>query len=167
MHLSQSLAFLPSHSTSIQQSRRAALAHKLVKYCLPPILLFITLAEAKTVVEETNTLMIEVAGKMFALSKNLLSKNARYKWSTIVAIQIGANQWTDLKGQVHNLAREPSVQYFKECVTFHLLTVFPQDAAEQEKYYINVNLQKPSQVKIRHFVARVQKSNNISDVFQV
>ena len=83
---------------------------------------------------------------MFALYKNLLSEDAWSKWSNIVASQIGAIQWTDLKGKVRNLAREPLVQSFEDCVTFHLLTVFPQDAAEQEKYYINVISQeaKPS-----------------------
>jgi RNA-binding protein YhbY len=49
------------------------------------------LAEAETVVEETNAQRIEVAGKIFVLYKNLLSKDARSKWSTIVASQIGAN----------------------------------------------------------------------------
>ena len=84
--------------------------------------------------------MIEVAGNMFVLYKNILSKDAWTKWSTIVASQIGANPWTDLKGKVNNLACDHLVQSFEDCVMFHLLTAFPQDASKQEKYYINAHL---------------------------
>ena len=54
----------------------------------------------KNVVDK-NLACAEVAGKMFVLYKNLLSKNARSKWTNIVASQIDANPWTDLKGTVH------------------------------------------------------------------
>ena len=107
-------------------------------------------AEKLTV--DKNLACAEVAGKMFVLYKNLLSKNARSKWTTIVASQIGASPWTDLKGTVHSEPRSPSVQSFEDCVAFHLLTVFPQDAAEQESYYVNVHLKKPAPVLICHFV---------------
>ena len=83
---------------------------------------------------------------MFILYKNLLSKNAQTKWATIVASQIGVNPWADLGGKVHNQSRIPLVQSFEDCTSFHLLTVFPQDAAEQERYYVNVHLKKPGQV---------------------
>ena len=89
-----------------------------------------------------NLVCIEVAEKMFVLYENLLSKNNQSKWTTIVASQIGASPWTDLKGTVHSEPRSPSVQSFEDCVTFHLLTVFPQDTAEQERYYVNVHLKK-------------------------
>ncbi len=41
---------------------------------------------------------------------------------------------------------------FKDCVMFHLLTVFPNNAAEQERYYITNVLKKPQRVSIRQFV---------------
>ena len=77
---------------------------------------------------------------MFVLYKNLLSENAWSKWSTIVANQIKVNPWTDLTGNMHTAPQSPLVQSFEDCVTFHLLTVFPQDASEQERYYVNVHL---------------------------
>ena len=80
---------------------------------------------------ENIIICVGVAGKMFVLYKNLLSENSRSKWSTIVANQIRANPWIDLGGMVHTLSQIPSVQSFEDCVTFHFLTVFPQDAAEQ------------------------------------
>ena len=83
---------------------------------------------------------------MFVLYKNLLSENARHKWTTIVDSQVDVDNynWKDLMGIVHAVARSPSYQSFEDCVKFHLLSVFPLDAAEQERYYINVHLKKPS-----------------------
>jgi hypothetical protein len=37
-----------------------------------------------------------------------------------------------------------SCKLFNDCVIFHLLTVFPINAAEQEKYYITNLLKSPS-----------------------
>ena len=97
---------------------------------------------------------------MFVLYKNLLSKNARLKWTNIVASQIGANPRTDLKETVHAEPQSPLVQSFEDCVTFHLLTVFPQDSAEQERYYVNVHLKKPARALICHFVGQVKQINS-------
>jgi hypothetical protein len=45
------------------------------------------------------------------------------------------------------------------CVMFHLLTAFPINAAEQEKYY-NLNvLKKPQRVNVCQFVCRVEQLN--------
>ena len=107
---------------------------------------------ADKIVVDKNLECIEVAGKMFVLYKNLLSKSAQSKWNNILASQIDANLWTDLKGTVHAVSQSLSVQSFEDCVTFHLLTVFPQDAAEQERYYMNVHLKKPARVLFRHFL---------------
>ena len=74
--------------------------------------------------------------------------------------QVDAPTWTDLKGTVHKVPRSPSYQSFEDCVKFHLLTVFSLDKAEQERYYINVHLKKPTCVLICHFVARLVQLNS-------
>ena len=58
------------------------------------------------------------------------------------------------------IAWPPSYQYFEDCVTFHLLTVFLLEAAEQERYYENVHLKKPIRVLTCHFVVREQQLNS-------
>ena len=58
------------------------------------------------------------------------------------------------------VARRPSYQSFEDCVKFHLLAVFPLDAEEQERYYINVHLKTPTRVLICHFVARILQLNS-------
>ncbi len=48
---------------------------------------------------------------------------------------------------------------FSNCVMFHLLTAFPINAAEQEKYYITNVLKKTQHVNIRQFVRPVEQLN--------
>ena len=48
---------------------------------------------------------------------------------------------------------------FNECVMFHLLTVFPNNAAEQVKYYLSIVLKKPQRVGICQIVQRVEQLN--------
>ena len=80
---------------------------------------------------------------LFSLYVTLLGDSAQVKWSQIVETQVGATPWTDLKGNVQNLAREHSVESFRDCVKFHLLSFFSHNAAEQQKYYISHNIRKP------------------------
>jgi len=114
---------------------------------------------AERKVLEKNLAMVEVARKMFVLYENLLSENARHKWTTVMESQDDAMTWKDLRGTEHTVARVHSLQSFEDCVKFHLLSVFPPDAAEQERYYINVHLKKPTRVLIRHFVDRLVQLN--------
>ena len=55
--------------------------------------------------------------------------------------------------------RGMSRQSFIDCVMFHLLTAFPINAAEQEKYYITNVLKKPQRVNVRQFVYCVEQLN--------
>ena len=76
-------------------------------------------------------------GKAFvSLYKTLLGESSQVKWSRIVDTQIGVIPWTDLQGNVQNIACENSIDFFLDCVKFHLLTDFAYDAAEHQKYYI-------------------------------
>jgi hypothetical protein len=48
---------------------------------------------------------------------------------------------------------------FDDCIMFHLLSVFPNNSAEQEKYYLSNVLKKPQRVGIHQFVQRVEQLN--------
>jgi hypothetical protein len=52
-----------------------------------------------------------------------------------------------------------SCKSFNDCVMFHLLTAFPINAAEQEKYYITNKLEKPQRINVCQFVRRVEQLN--------
>jgi hypothetical protein len=63
-----------------------------------------------------------------------------------------SNPYVNLQGDTLEGPRGMLRQSFHNCVMFHLLTAFPINAAEQEKYYITNVLKKPQRVNIRQFV---------------
>eukprot|EP00804_Cyclotella_cryptica_P021392 CCRYP_016788-RA/>CCRYP_016788-RA protein AED:0.40 eAED:0.40 QI:0/-1/0/1/-1/1/1/0/112 len=92
------------------------------------------------------------ANQVFQLYSNFLSEEVRQPRSKILAEQIDCSPWKDLRGNVHNTPRSKMQASFMECVTFHLLTVFRNDAAKAQRYYISNGLKKPNWVPIRQFV---------------
>jgi hypothetical protein len=52
-----------------------------------------------------------------------------------------------------------SCKSFDDCVLIHLLTVFPINATEQEKYYITYVHKKIQHVNIRQFAQQVEQLN--------
>jgi hypothetical protein len=73
------------------------------------------------------------ATKMFQFYANLLSSDAKYAWNKIVWEQKEADPFKDLQGMSRKGQRGLSRESFDICVVFPLLTVFPNNAAEQEK----------------------------------
>ncbi len=100
----------------------------------------------------------EAAGpKMFQFYANLLSLDAKYAWNKIVREQTEVDPYKDLKGVSNKGPRGLLFDSFDKWVMFHLLTVFPNNAAEQEKYYLSNVLKKPQSVGIHQFVQRVEQ----------
>jgi hypothetical protein len=99
------------------------------------------------------------ATKMFKFYANLLSSDAMYAWNKIVREQTETDPYKDLKGVSRKGPRGLSRESFNNCVMFHLLTVFPNNAAEQEKYYFSNVLKKPQRVGICQFVQGVEQLN--------
>jgi hypothetical protein len=73
------------------------------------------------------------ATKMFQFYTNLLSLDAKYLWNKIVWEQTEADPFKDLQGMSRKIPRGLLRESFDNCIMFHLLTVFPNNAAEQEK----------------------------------
>ncbi len=96
--------------------------------------------------------MNAAAGQMFSFYSNLLSPESKYVWNKIVSEQTESNPYVNLQGDTLEGPRGMSRNSFHECVMFHLLTAFPINAAEQEKYYISNVLKKPQRVNVRQFV---------------
>jgi len=118
------------------------------------------LKQALKAAEKATILRDKVVLDMFQLYVNLLSVNARYAWNKIVQEQTGADPYQDLQGLTRKGPRGMSRMSFEDCVMFHLLTVFPNKVAEQERYYITNVLKKPQRVSICQFVQRVEQLNS-------
>jgi hypothetical protein len=85
--------------------------------------------------------------------------DAKYAWNKVVWEQTEADPYKDLKGVSRKRPRGLLRESFNKCVMFHLLTVFPNNAAEQEKNYLSNVLKKPQRVGIRQFVQRIEQLN--------
>jgi hypothetical protein len=80
---------------------------------------------------------------MFQFYANLISVEAKYALNKIITEQTASDPYIDLQGVSQKGPRGVSCQSFEDCVLFHLITVFPINGAEQEKYYIINMLMKP------------------------
>jgi hypothetical protein len=117
------------------------------------------LEKAKQSLRTAKGAMIFAANKMFTFYLNLLSPKSKYAWNKIVSEQTVSDLYINLQGDTLEGPRGMSRKSFNDCVMFHLLTVFPINAAEQEKYYITNVLKKPQRINVRQFVRCVEQLN--------
>jgi len=96
--------------------------------------------------------MTTAASQMFVFYANLLSVEAKYVWNKIVKEQMESEPFEDLQGVSQSGPRGMSCKLFNNCMLFHLLTVFPINTDEQEKYFITNVLKKPLCLNAHPFV---------------
>ncbi len=77
----------------------------------------------------------------------------------IISKQMESNPFVNLQGVFLEGPRGMSHKLFNDCIMFHLLTAFPTNAAEQEKYYILNVLKKPQRVNVHQFVHCIEQLN--------
>jgi hypothetical protein len=117
------------------------------------------LKKAKKAVEDAKGTMTTATSQMFTFYLNLLSPESKYSQNKIVSEQTESNPFVNLQGISLEGPRVISCELFTDCMMFHLLTAFPINAAEQEKYYITNVLKKPQRVNVRRFVRLVEQLN--------
>jgi hypothetical protein len=103
--------------------------------------------------------MNAAGSQMFAFYNNLLSPESKYAWNKIVAEQMESDPYVNLQGFTVAGPRGLSHKLFSNCMIFHLFTVFPINAAEQEKYYITNVPKKPQRINMHQFVRQVEQLN--------
>ena len=119
------------------------------------------LSSAQEAAAEAKGKADQAANDMFQLYANLLSVDAKFAWNKIVHKQTATDTYTDLQGCTKKGPRGLTCKSFDDCIMFHLLTVFPNNAAEQEQYYITNVLKKPQCVSIHQFaVQHVEQLNS-------
>ncbi len=119
----------------------------------------VDLEKAMQAQETTQGAMTAAAFLMFAFYSNLLSPESKYTWNKIIYKQTKGNPYVNLQGISLEGPRGMSCKLFNDCMMFHLLTAFPINAAEQEKYYISNVLKKPQRINVHQFVHPVEQLN--------
>jgi hypothetical protein len=110
------------------------------------------LEKAKQAQRTAKGAMNVAASKMFAFYLNLFSPESKYAWNKIVSKQTESDPYINLQGDSLEGPRGMNCNLFNNFVMFHLLTVFPMNTAEQEKYYISNVLKKPQRINVCQFV---------------
>jgi hypothetical protein len=103
--------------------------------------------------------MTAAVSLMFIFYSNLLSLESKYTWNKIVSKQTENNPFVNLQGDSLEGPRETSRESFKDCIMFHLLTVFSINAAEQEKYYVTNVRKKSQRINVRQLICHVEQLN--------
>ncbi len=117
------------------------------------------LGKAKQAQSTAKGTMTAAVSKMFTFYSNLLSPESKYSWNKIIYEQTESDPHVNLQGDSLEGPRGMSRKLFNNCNMFHLLTAFPINAAEQEKYYISNVLEKPQCINVHQFVWRVEQLN--------
>jgi hypothetical protein len=119
----------------------------------------VDLEKAKQAKKDAQGAMTAIASEMFAFYLTLLSPESKYAWNKIVSKQTESNLFVNLQGVSPEGPRGMSCKLFDNCVIFHLLTVFPINAAEQEKDFVTNVLKKPQHFSLRQFICCVEQHN--------
>jgi hypothetical protein len=115
------------------------------------------LENAKQAQRTVKGMMFVAASKMFSFYSNLLSPESKHAWNKIVSEQTEGDPYVNLQGDTLEGPGGMLRASFNDCVIFHLLTEFPINAAEQEKYYFSNVLKKPQCINVCQFVRRVEQ----------
>ncbi len=116
--------------------------------------------EAKEESENAKAKAESAVKDMFQFYANLLSVDTKYTWNKIVQEQTQSDTYSDLQGVSKKEPRGPLCKSFDDCIMFHLLTVFPSNAAEQERYNLTKLLKKPQHISVHQFVQHVEHLNS-------
>jgi hypothetical protein len=117
------------------------------------------LEKSKQAQEIAKGAMTAAASKMFTFYSNLLSPKSKYAWNKIVGKQMESDPFVNLQGGSLEGPRGMSCKSFNDCIMFHLLTVFPINTAEHEKYYISNVIKKSQHINVHQFVHPVEQLN--------
>jgi hypothetical protein len=84
---------------------------------------------------------VEVAQKAYKLFRCFVVGKARMKWDRIVKKMHTKNPWIGVNGKSNKGICMKSWISFMDCIELHKLTIFPADAAEKQRYYMQQTIE--------------------------
>ncbi len=72
------------------------------------------------------------------------------------------NPWVGVNGRSNKGICVHSWISFMDCIKLHKLTIFPADAAEKQRYYMQQTIKKPQRVMAQQFVSHMGVLNYFS-----
>eukprot|EP00956_Cyclotella_meneghiniana_P003271 scaffold3976_cov45-Cyclotella_meneghiniana.AAC.1 len=90
---------------------------------------------------------------IFSTTGNFFRGDGKTPWDKIVLEQTERDPWIDLRGVEHTGVRGKTMQAWKDCFMLMLKTVFPNNAAEMQKFYLTLIRHSPK-ISVRAFLQR-------------
>jgi hypothetical protein len=103
---------------------------------------------------------VDQAQKAYELFRCFVVGKVQTQWDRIVNEMHAKNPWIGINGKSNKGIQVKSWISFTSCIELHKLTVFPADAAEKQRYYMQHTIKKPQQVTVRQFVSCMGVLNN-------
>ena len=111
------------------------------------------LKQLKVAVAEAKNEQVEAMATIFSTSANFFRGDGKSPWDKIVAEQTEKEPWTNLHGMERSGVRGKTMAAWEDCFMLMLKTVFPNNAAEQQKFYLTL-LRYSSKQTVRAFLQR-------------
>jgi hypothetical protein len=103
---------------------------------------------------------VKQAQKAFELFCCFINGKVQMQWDRIVNKMHAKNPWVGVNGKSNKGICMKSWISFMDCIKLHKLTVFPADAAEKQRYYIQQMIKQPQRVTVRQFMSRMGVLND-------
>jgi hypothetical protein len=104
--------------------------------------------------------VVNQAQKAYKLFCCFVVGEAQMQWDKIVNKMHIKNPWIGVNGKSNKGIHVKSWISFMDYIKFYKLTVFPADAAEKQRNYMQQTIKKPQQVMVRQFVSRMGLLND-------
>jgi hypothetical protein len=118
------------------------------------------LLDIKKTLKTKRNLAVAEALKAYKLFCCFVVGKARMRWDKIVHNMHSKDPWVRMNGKSHKDLCVHSWLSFQDCTKLHTLTVFPADATEKQRFYMQQKIKKPQQVTIRHYMSHMDVLND-------
>jgi hypothetical protein len=109
----------------------------------------------KVEIEQTSQMLLEAQkahdkaiAKLYKQLRNLLSGDAQSHWDRVCCKMHERDSWAAVNGQVTKGRRLQMWMSFLDCLKLHKLTVFSDDAAKRQRFYIQQAVRKPQRATL-------------------
>jgi hypothetical protein len=96
---------------------------------------------------------ITEAQKAYKLFRCFVVSKVQTQWDRIINEMHTKNPWIGVNGKTNKGLCVHFWISFMDCIELHKLTIFPADATDKQRYYMQQTTKKPQQVAVHQFVS--------------
>jgi hypothetical protein len=111
------------------------------------------LIDLKEALKAKKDVAVEKAQKAYEVFRCFVVGKAQTNWDRIVNKMHRKNPWVGVNGKSNKGLCMHSWIFFMDCIELYKLTVFPADAAEKQRYYMQQTIKKSQRVTVCQFVS--------------